>query len=126
MTLQQLLNHTAVAGYASVTVREAVAEHARAGDGCLTRLRMGVFRLRQEGDARGVVTRLASSWVLEALTTLSGSVGRPVTRREVERQLVALGPRYSTRAVCKALADLRLDPRSGVIADIRGRYRVRD
>ena len=52
MTLQQLLNHTAVAGYASVTVREAVAEHARAGDGCLTRLRMGVFRLRQEGDAR--------------------------------------------------------------------------
>ena len=87
---------------------------------------MGAFRLRQEGDARGVVTRPASLWVLEALTIRSGSVGRPVTRRAVERQLAALGPRYSTRAVCKALADLRLDRRSGVVADIRGRYRVRD
>jgi hypothetical protein len=126
MSSQQLLDRMRVEHptYGRQSVREAVDEHAQRADGVLTRPHVGLFRLRQPTDRPGEGTRVARDWVLDALGALADRVGRPVTRREVERELAAMGVRYSERAVNKGLTDLVRDPSTGVTMTVNQRYRL--
>lgn len=74
------------AQYRRTSLTEAVDDHARAADGVLTRLHVGLFRLRQPTDRPPGGKRVARDWVLDALHVLVERVGPPVTRSEVEQR----------------------------------------
>ena len=92
--------------------------------GLLTRVQVGVFRLRVPGEQLTEGRRVARDWVLDALVALHEAGLAPVTRREVEAELATGGVRCSERAVNKGLTDLVRDPTSGVAMTVDQRYRL--
>lgn len=126
MSKEQLVDHVldGRVQYSRTSLTEAINDHARDADGVLTRLHVGLFRLRRPTDQTSGGKRVARDWVLVALHVLVERVGRSVTRSEVERELATMGLRYSQRAVNKGLTDLVRDPRTAVTMTVGQRYRL--
>ncbi|HEX2904512.1 MAG TPA: hypothetical protein VHO01_13745 [Jatrophihabitans sp.] len=112
-TARQLFAHSAERGdgWSYETLRELLTREARTSGGCVTRVRVGVYRLRQPDDAGACATRAADA-VLGALRTLADSGCAAATRREVTATVRAAGVPYSERSVSAALLELqhRLPP----------------
>jgi hypothetical protein len=117
---EALMARAVGSGFAEETVKKALSAHTRHPEGVLSRVHVGLYRLR---DGLGVApTARAGDWVLEALLALGASPENPVSRRQVEGQLAEMGLRYSERAVNKGLTQLVRDSGSGVDMPRRGRY----
>ncbi len=126
MSSWELIDHVAASGgsYTGVTLRDVIQNEASHPAGLLTRVQVGVFRLRVPGEQLTEGRRVARDWVLDALVALHEAGLAPVTRREVEAELATRGLRYSERAVNKGLTDLVRDPTSGVAMTVDQRYRL--